>query len=298
MTRRRAEARICVLGSATNSTNVDLVRSWRSAGLDVVLQSPFEAFRPDAVAIGRLDVLPTLDGVEPGLLALLLLERRGLRVLNRAGTLLAVHDKLRTARRLRLAGLPHPQTAFWRGERAVPLEPPLVVKPRFGSWGRDVVLCRDGCDVARTLEAVRQRPWFCRHGALMQEFVAPNGRDLRLIVAGGELVGCSERIAAPGEWRTNVSLGGSARPADPTPLATTLALAAASAVGADLVGVDLIPLAGDRYVVLELNGAVEFTQDYSLVEGDVFERALLAALHEPAEAEDDVEPDAAAPALV
>ncbi len=107
----------------------------------------------------------------------------------------------------------------------------------------------------------------------MQEFVAPNGRDLRLIVAGGELVGCSERIAAPGEWRTNVSLGGSARPADPTPLATTLALAAASAVGADLVGVDLIPLAGDRYVVLELNGAVEFDEAYSLTGRNIYRDA-------------------------
>ena len=55
---------------------------------------------------------------------------------------------------------------------------------------------------------------------------------------------------------------------------------------------------GGKVRVPTLNGAVEFTQDYSLREGDVFERALLAALHEVSEAEDDVEPDAAAPALV
>ena len=70
-------------------------------GLDAVLVSAEEALHllgPGDVAVGRLDVLPTLDGVEPGLLSLLWLERAGVRVLNRAAALITVHDKLRTAR--------------------------------------------------------------------------------------------------------------------------------------------------------------------------------------------------------
>ena len=74
---------IVVLGSVSNETNVELVRQWRSLGLDAALLAPLEApvkLKSGDVALGRLDVLPTLDGVEAGLLALFLLERRGTRL--------------------------------------------------------------------------------------------------------------------------------------------------------------------------------------------------------------------------
>ncbi len=94
-------------------------------------------------------------------------------------------------------------------------------------------------------------------------------------MAGGEVVGAAERVAAAGNGRTNVSLGGTLRPAD-VPPARSLAVAAAAAVGADLVGVDLLPIDGDRYLVLELNGAVDFDESYTLDGGDVFVEAALA----------------------
>ena len=150
------------------------------------------------------------------------------------------------------------------------------MKPRFGSWGRDVVLCEDAAELERCLEAVSGRSWFRRHGALVQELLPPRGYDLRLIVAGGEVVGGGERVAAAGDWRTNVSLGGTLRPADLPPDARSLAVAAAAAVEADLVGVDLLPLGGERYAVLELNGAVDFDERYSLDGGDVFVEAARA----------------------
>jgi [lysine-biosynthesis-protein LysW]--L-2-aminoadipate ligase len=264
-------AGVRVLGCETNETSGELVRQWRRLGLRAELLSPLDArevLRPGHTVLARLDVLPTLDGVEPGLLELLWLERRGIRVLNRAATLLAVHDKLRTSHLLRAAGLPHPRTAVLRGDERPSLEPPLVLKPRFGSWGRDVMRCRDRAELDDALAVARDRPWFRRHGALLQELLPPLGHDLRLLVAGGEVVGAGERIAARGEWRTNVSLGGSARPSDPPPRAQALACAAAKAVGGDLVGVDLLPLDGNDYVVLELNGAVDFDERYALG-GDV-----------------------------
>ncbi len=261
-----------VLGFDRNETNVELVDGWRRLGLEARLVSPSDArraLRPDAVVLARLDVLPTLDGVEPGLLELLWLERRGVRVLNSSAALLAVHDKLRTARLLRSAGLPHPRTAVVRGGEQPALEPPLVLKPRFGSWGRDVLRCRDHSELEQALARVRRRPWFRRHGALVQELLPSQGRDLRLLVAGGRVVGAGERVAAPGEWRTNVSLGGRLQPVEPSPDARELARTAAAAVDADLVGVDLLPLGGEEYAVLELNGAVDFDAAYAL-DGDLY----------------------------
>jgi RimK family alpha-L-glutamate ligase len=149
------------------------------------------------------------------------------------------------------------------------LEPPLVVKPRFGSWGTDVVRCRDRAELEAWADQLRLRPWFRRTGAIVQELLPPSGHDLRLVVACGRVVGAVERAARAGEWRTNVSLGGSRRPVDPPDAARDLALAAAAAVGIDVAGVDLFPVAG-AYAVLELNGAADFDEAYSLAERDIY----------------------------
>jgi glutathione synthase/RimK-type ligase-like ATP-grasp enzyme len=112
--------------------------------------------------------------------------------------------------------------------------------------------------------------WFRRQGALVQELLPPPAHDLRLVVAGGTLVGGACRAPAEGEWRTNISLGGRLLPADPEPEAERLALAAVFAVGGDLVGVDLLPLPGGGYSIIELNIAAEFDSGYSLRGGNVY----------------------------
>ena len=56
-------------------------------------------------------------------------------------------------------------------------------------------------------------------------------------------------------------------------MSRSLALAAASAIGADLVGVDLVPTE-NGFVVSELNGAVDFRTQYALDGGDVFAQTI------------------------
>jgi hypothetical protein len=53
-----------------------------------------------------------------------------------------------------------------------------------------------------------------------------------------------------------------------------LALDAARATGAALVGVDLVPTPDGEFAILELNGAVEFTVEYRR-HGDVFRETAL-----------------------
>lgn len=264
--------RVGVLGMLANRTTAELVAAWREAGADVERLTAAEALerlRPGDLAVGRLDVAPTLDGVEPGLATLIVLEARGVEVVNGGRSLAAVHDKLRTATLLAKAGVPAPRTAAVGRGRPLALEPPLVLKPRFGSWGRSVHWCATAADAERVLAAVEHTRWFERHGALVQEAVPPLGYDLRVVVAGGRVVGGGRRTAAAGEWRTNVSLGGTLEPADVPAEARELALAAAAAVGADFVGVDLLPLARGGWVVLELNGAVEF-DDLAAADDDLY----------------------------
>jgi RimK family alpha-L-glutamate ligase len=264
---------IVAIVGARQQTNLDLAEAWHDRGVPAALLSPNQAAEmlvPGDTAILRLDVLPTLDGIEDGLDALAQLPLRGVRVVNSCSSLVSAHDKLRTARRLVAARLPHPKTVHLpRAGAPLGLRPPFVVKPRYGSWGDDVFRCLADDDVEAVLSVVQERRWFRRHGALLQELVPSQGRDLRLVVAGGRVVGAAQRIAPEGEWRTNVSLGAARLPMTPSPELRRLAVAAAASVEADFVGVDVLPVDGG-YVVIEINAAVEFDRIYDLDGGDVY----------------------------
>jgi glutathione synthase/RimK-type ligase-like ATP-grasp enzyme len=95
-------------------------------------------------------------------------------------------------------------------------------------------------------------------------------------------VGSTIRVARHGEWRTNVSLGGSRRAAPIAPDAWSLGIAAAGAIGTDLAGLDLAPTAGG-WVLLELNGAVDFDEQYRLGASVYADVAAALGLWQPRE---------------
>jgi RimK family alpha-L-glutamate ligase len=288
---RRLPANVWVVAEGQSTvTNELLVGALHEHGVPAELVRPAKMSglaRPGDIVLGRLDIRPTLDGVEDGIWELRRVERMGIHVLNPAPSLLACHDKLQTVLRLACAGVPQPATSHvdWDG-RPPSIEAPVVVKPRFGSWGKDVFLCQTQGELERCLRQLRRRPWFRRQGALLQAYVPSPGYDLRVVVAGREVVGAVRRVAPAGEWRTNIALGGSRLAVTPSAEACALAIAAAAAVEGDLVGVDLLPFADGSYVVLEVNGAVDFTSEYSSAQRDIFD--AVAAYVAAGEAEVDV----------
>jgi [lysine-biosynthesis-protein LysW]---L-2-aminoadipate ligase len=274
--------KFAVVAHRRSTTNDALVAAARAWGLESEVIDPHRALahlEPGDVALARLDVREQLDGIERGTGELERLVAGGVDVRNPPAALVVAHDKLLTARTLRLAGLPHPHTTHLSPTlpSAFP-ELPVVLKPRFGSWGRDVELCSTVEELEAAFVRLQRKPWFREHGTLAQELVEPRGWDLRLVVAGGRVVGAACRIVRTGEWRTNAALGAKVAPIDPPPLARSLALAAASAARADLVGVDLLPT-GNGFVVLELNGAVDFRPVYA-PQHDVFHETVGALLED------------------
>ena len=219
---------------------------------------------PCDAAVGRLDVAAGLDGVEDGLWALGTLTGRGVRVLNRAGALLGVHDKLLTARVPRTGRVPASADAPAASRRP----PAALERPRASSsrasaaGGATSTRCENEVAFRRHLHELERKPWFQQQGVLVQELVEPAGHDLRIVVAAGVPVGAISRVAAAGEWRTNVSLGAKRVPVDPPTDALLLAVRAAAAACTELVGVDLLPDGAGGWTVLELNGAVDFTPEY------------------------------------
>jgi RimK family alpha-L-glutamate ligase len=266
--------KFAVVAHQLTETNVALAaRGW--SGADRQLLAPRHALltlRRGDLALNRLDVTPQLDGVEDGLWIVSQLEAQGVRVFNRPPALLATHDKLITARLLSTAGIPHPRTRRLHSATTLDgLSLPVVAKPRFGSWGRDVELCADRRALHDYIRRMQRRPWW-RSGGVVQELVPPRSSDLRVIVSAGEVVGAATRLAAPGEWRTNVALGGRSVPATPPTQACELALAATAQLGIDLAGVDLLR-DEDSWVVLEVNGAVDMKAHYAQG-SDVFAAAV------------------------
>ena len=89
----------------------------------------------------------------------------------------------------------------------------------------------------------------------VQRAIDHAGRDLRIFVVGGRVIGAIERRAPAGEWHAkNVAIGGSATAVAVTHEIKRIVLTAAAAVGADYAGVDVLPARDGSAYVLEVNG--------------------------------------------
>ena len=166
------------------------------------------------------------------------LEAAGAIVVNRVDPLLAAQDKFRSSCLLARAGVNTPRAAAVQtmedAGRALELLVEAVVKPVAGSLGEGVE--RVGADEGGRA-VVRER--LARDGAVyLQEYVPHPGRDVRVFVVGGRARAAIARQAPPGEWRTNVAIGGRTEAVPLAPGLASVAEAAAGAVGLDYAGID------------------------------------------------------------
>ena len=182
------------------------------------------------------------------------LENRGLRVVNSPRAIERSVDKFYTTTLLHDAGLLVPETVVCErvedAMAAVRSMGDVVIKPIFGSLGHGMVRVSDPDVALRVVRALDQ----IRSVFYIQRAIDHSGRDLRVFVVGGRVLGAIERRAPAGEWRTNVAIGGSATAVDISPEVERVALRAAAAVGADYAGVDVLPARDGALYVLEVNG--------------------------------------------
>jgi RimK family alpha-L-glutamate ligase len=225
---------------------------------DALANDGFPILDADAV-LARIIPSGSLEQIIYRVNALHWIERRGVTVMNPARVIERCVDKFYTTALLRTAGLPVPETVVCEGAgdamAAVRQFGGAIIKPIFGSMGHGMVRIDaarvDNPDVAfRVIKALAQI------GAVfyVQRIVDHGGRDVRVFVVGGRVVAAIERRAPAGEWRTNVSQGGTAHALSLPPEWEALALQAAAAVGAEYAGVDLLPSRDGRLFVLEVNG--------------------------------------------
>jgi RimK family alpha-L-glutamate ligase len=182
------------------------------------------------------------------------IEKRGVPVMNSARAIERSVDKFYTTALLQEAGLPTPETVVCEGAAeamtAIAAMGDVILKPLFGSMGHGMVRVSDPDVAFRVVRSLEQ----LRIVFYVQRVVDHGGRDVRVFVIGGRVLAAIERRAPDGHWRTNVSLGGAARPFELPRSWEQLALRAAAAIGADYAGVDLLPSSDGTVFVLEVNG--------------------------------------------
>jgi RimK family alpha-L-glutamate ligase len=182
------------------------------------------------------------------------IEDRGVVVVNSPRTIERCVDKFYTTALLHDSGLPTPETVVCEQTdealAAVRAMGECIIKPIFGSLGHGMVRVSEPEVARRIVRSLEQT----RTVFYIQKAIDHGGRDIRVFVVGGAVLGAIERRAPEGEWRTNVAIGGAATPFDLPDEWAQLAVGAANAVGADYAGVDLLPSRDGRVFVLEVNG--------------------------------------------
>ncbi|MBQ0724655.1 MAG: 30S ribosomal protein S6--L-glutamate ligase [Cycloclasticus sp.] len=177
--------------------------------------------------------------------------------LNESVAISRSRDKLRALQLLSRKGLGLPVTGF--AHRPDDVDDlikmvggaPLVIKLLEGTQGIGVVLA----ETKGAAESVIEAFMGMKANILVQEFIKEaGGADIRCLVLGGKVVAAMKRQGKEGEFRSNIHRGGSANLIRITPEERSTAVRAATTMGLNLCGVDLLR-SNHGPVVMEVNSS-------------------------------------------
>jgi len=127
----------------------------------------------------------------------------------------------------------------------------LVIKLLEGTQGIGVVLA----ETQKAAESVIQAFMGLKANIMVQEFIKEaGGADMRCLVVGEKVVAAMKRQGPEGEFRSNLHRGGSASLIRLTPEERSTAVRAASIMGLNVCGVDILR-SNHGPVVMEVNSS-------------------------------------------
>ncbi len=176
---------------------------------------------------------------------------------NSSASISRSRDKLRALQLIGNSGVEMPVTGYVHLSRDIESvlktvgQPPYVIKLLEGTQGRGVVLTETMEAAISAIETMKK----VDANILIQEFVNESkGEDIRAIVVGDKVVASMKRKAKPGEFRSNVHLGGSVEKYELNEQEEESAIKAAKVLGLSVAGVDLIQ-SNRGPLVLEVNSS-------------------------------------------
>jgi gamma-F420-2:alpha-L-glutamate ligase len=172
------------------------------------------------------------------------IEKFHIPVINDPDSILRVKDKLHATQILAKSHLPIPKTmlvSFPVDSDLVEQEIgfPCVVKLVSGSKGNGVYLCENKKFFKQLMELLENLK--SKKTILIQEYVNKQvGTDLRVWVVGGKVVAAMKRHAPDGDFRANISRGGTGEPWEITEEIDYIARESARVLGLEIAGIDLL----------------------------------------------------------
>lgn len=185
-------------------------------------------------------------------------EKLGVFILNSSQSMETAKDKLATVQLLATNNIPIPKTMLAKfpvNIAAVEKEfgYPLIIKTITGSEGKGVFLVEDSNklnDLA-TLMEISKDP---KINLILQEFIFfSKGKDIRVIVIGGRVIGAMLRTAKGKNFKANYSAGGQVEPFDLNPAIEWLSIESSRLIGLDIAGVDILFDKDNNYRICEIN---------------------------------------------
>jgi ribosomal protein S6--L-glutamate ligase len=126
---------------------------------------------------------------------------------------------------------------------------PAIGKMLQGSQGKGVMILESKLAANTAIESLYKAD----ADLLLQQYLAADSKDIRAIVVNGKVVVAMERTGNRGDFRANISKGGSGRKITLMPEEEQMAIDCADAVGLEFCGVDLMRANGTTYAI-EING--------------------------------------------
>lgn len=176
------------------------------------------------------------------------LESLGCRLYNPALSIALCDDKALTHSKT-MEEIPSPKTLFlpmsyanighgdfeFLDDIELELSYPMILKETKGSFGMQVYLVHSRKEALKILK---------KHSSsnfIFQEFIKEAcGKDIRVYIVGGKILGAIKRESTTGDFRANLNLGGKAKKHEISELEAKIALFAFNKMGLDFAGVDLI----------------------------------------------------------
>ena len=189
------------------------------------------------------------------------LERLGVILINGSNSIDTVKDKLYTQQILGESNLPVPKTLLVKHPINVEFVEnnigyPAIIKTLSGSFGAGVFLCENRTQLKQLLKMAEiTKP---SYNIIIQEFIKDShGKDLRVLVVNGKVVGCMMRQSVDDDFRANITRGGEGIPYQIDDDIEWLGGESARLLNLDIAGVDLL-FDGEGYSICEVNSSPGF----------------------------------------